>query len=466
MTGPVLGLALTVLSLLGLALNLYIIAIVVLTKQVEGGGGGRLLLCHLALVGCLLCTLFLVSSTPPLLSARPLLPCPLAGPLFTLLHPLALYTLCGLNCDRYVAIAAPLHYASLVQPRKVAAGLCLAWLVSVSLAVPPLFISEYRYSQGLLACTPDLSAKGALWYSAIYTALTLLLPAALIMACNLKVLMIARYHRHRIARAIFEVTLSAQVTITHQKNPFLMSSGGGNSGGNRWAGRSASASVLQLVGSLIILYTPYYTLMLWQALGRIPSQGLLTVASSLLACTPPLNGLLYGLKNKLLRRAFRHYWRKKMTKSELDHEIQARTPSRRPSLTPQRVWRPVSTGALGVPSSSPHTLRHSATSTSILAARSSGGVGHADGASMASRGISLAGTRYKAASGRPKITVTRASSTEERAPPPPPVRIKVRLGGSSSSVSGDSDVTQEDWGGGWALATSSTSLPARTADPT
>lgn len=88
-----------------------------------------------------------------------------------------------------------------------------------------------------------------------------------------QVLMIARYHRHRIARAIFEVTLSAQVTITHQKNPFLMSSGGGNSGGNRWAGRSASASVLQLVGSLIILYTPYYTLMLWQALGRIPSQG-------------------------------------------------------------------------------------------------------------------------------------------------------------------------------------------------
>lgn len=217
----------------------------------------------------------------------------------------------------------------------------------------------------------------------------------------------------------------------------------------------------------LVLLAETTDLLLWVILIFPPlTYRLLTVASSLLACTPPLNGLLYGLKNKLLRRAFRHYWRKKMTKSELDHEIQARTPSRRPSLTPQRVWRPVSTGALGVPSSSPHTLRHSATSTSILAARSSGGVGHADGASMASRGISLAGTRYKAASGRPKITVTRASSTEERAPPPPPVRIKVRLGGSSSSVSGDSDVTQEDWGGGWALATSSTSLPARTADPT
>ena len=36
-----------------------------------------------------------------------------------------------------------------------------------------------------------------------------------------QVLMIARHHRHRIASAIFEVTLSAQVTITHQRNPFV-----------------------------------------------------------------------------------------------------------------------------------------------------------------------------------------------------------------------------------------------------
>lgn len=249
--------------------------------------------------------------------------------------------------------------------------------------------------------------------------------------------MIARYHRHRIARAIFEVTLSAQVTITHQKNPFLVAS----SGGSGARGRSASTSILQLVGSLLLLYVPYYCLILWQSVEKVPSEGMLTIASGLLACTPPLNGLLYGLKNKLLRRAFRHYWRKKMTKSELDQEIQARTPSRRPSLTPQRVWRPVSTGALGHNSPRTPSLRHSATSTSILTAQ---------------RPTVLRQSR-------PKITVTRAGSIEERSGP---VRIKVRLGGSSSSVSGDSDLTQEDWGGGWNLATSSSSLPARTDDPT
>ncbi|XP_066901915.1 histamine H2 receptor isoform X2 [Halyomorpha halys] len=409
MTGPFLGLCLNALSFFGLCLNLYILVIVFITKQTEGGGG-RLLLGHLGLTGSLLCLLTLLTGLP--------LPCSLTGSLFALLHPLELYTLCGLNCDRYAAIAAPLHYARLVKPRKVLLGLGLAWLLALGLALPPLFISQYTYSQGLLACSPDLSVRGGLCYSAIYTALTLLLPIAVIMACNLKVLMIARYHRHRIARAIFEVTLSAQVTITHQKNPFVVSSGSGR-------GRSPTATVLQLVGSVIILYSPYYCIILWQGLGRKPSPGLLAIASSLLACAPTLNGLLYGLKNKLLRRAFRHYWRKKMTKNELEQEIQARTPSRRPSLTPQKVWRPVSTSALGTSPVRVGSLRHSATSTSILAAR-----------------------------GKPRITITSDDG------PTPPVRIKI--GGSSSSVSADSDLTQEEREWRW-LAASSSSLPATSA---
>lgn len=45
--------------------------------------------------------------------------CTIGGYLHTLLHPVALWTVCGLNCDRYCAISAPLHYAALVNPKKV-----------------------------------------------------------------------------------------------------------------------------------------------------------------------------------------------------------------------------------------------------------------------------------------------------------------------------------------------------------
>lgn len=157
--------------------------------------------------------------------------------------------------------------------------------------------------------------------------------------------MIARYHRHRIASAIYEVTLSAQVTITHQRNPFFVPTiTAPNAGGPKFRGGSAIRSVLQLVGSLVILYVPYYLLTLWSATSNSLedppkiNQHLFTTASILLACSPPINGFLYGIKSKPLRTTFKNYWRIKQTKSELNQEIQARTPStcgsRRPSLTP------------------------------------------------------------------------------------------------------------------------------------
>lgn len=156
--------------------------------------------------------------------------------------------------------------------------------------------------------------------------------------------MIARYHRHRIASAIFEVTLSAQVTITHQRNPFFLPGGLTN----KYRGKSAVSTVLQLLGSFCVLYFPYYGVILWESSASTFLAGkdmytrvhphLITLASTLLTCSPPVNGLLYGIKSKILRKSFQNYWRKQMSKCEINHEIQARTPSacgsRRPSLTP------------------------------------------------------------------------------------------------------------------------------------
>ncbi|GBP33700.1 hypothetical protein EVAR_17026_1 [Eumeta japonica] len=40
------------------------------------------------------------------------------GALLHALHPLQLWTVCGLHADRAAAIAAPLHYAAIVSARK------------------------------------------------------------------------------------------------------------------------------------------------------------------------------------------------------------------------------------------------------------------------------------------------------------------------------------------------------------
>ncbi|KAK4874260.1 hypothetical protein RN001_013620 [Aquatica leii] len=353
MTSLGLTVPLTIVSLLGLILNCYIFIVVVLTRQ--AATANNILLLHLGALNTLLGVLFFVFSAPGLSKSNWLssgAPCAIHGFLFTLLHPLVLWTICGLNCDRYYAIAAPLHYGHLVNPKKVLVGLGAGWAVSLALSFPPFFtIAPYTPSNGLGACAPDFSlGPGALWYSAIYTAFTLLLPATLIICCNLKILMIARYHRHRIASAIYEVTLSAQVTITHQRNPFFVPTvTAPSAGGPKFRGKSAISTVLQLVGSFLLIYVPYYSIILWEAAaGTLQNSTqvseikidhrILTFASTLLICSPSINGFFYGVKNKALRKTFQNYWRKKLTKSEVNQEIQARTPStcgsRRPSLTP------------------------------------------------------------------------------------------------------------------------------------
>ncbi|XP_060521440.1 G-protein coupled receptor 161-like isoform X2 [Cylas formicarius] len=350
-----LSLSLTLISVLGLAVNGYIFVVVLITKQFANAS--NILLLHLGSVNILLGVLSLSFSVPgikgiewPTSGAA----CTLYGFFFTLFHPLALWTVCGLNCDRYYVIAAPLHYSHIVSSKKVIIGLAIGWTISLVLCIPPLFtVAPYSYIPGLGACAPDFSVgDGTVWYAAAFTALSLLLPATVIVCCNLKILMIARYHRHRIASAIYEVTLSAQVTITHQRNPFFVPTvTAPSSGGPRFKGRSAICSVFELVGSFLVLYVPYYVALLLEAAinsldgsrtAALVQENTLShfynLVTALLACTLPVNGFLYGLRSKALRKTFQNYWRKKQTKNEVNHEIQARTPStcgsRRPSLTP------------------------------------------------------------------------------------------------------------------------------------
>ncbi|XP_015175674.1 PREDICTED: uncharacterized protein LOC107066001 isoform X2 [Polistes dominula] len=332
----------------GLLINIYVLLVVLgLGKQTQQQQtANTLLLIHLGVVESAVCLILLIFTTTPWPVAGSSW-CVFHGFLLALLHPVALWTVTGLNCDRYYAIAAPLHYSALVSPKRVIVGLAASWTGAILLCLPPFsgLVPPYRYSPGLGCCAPDFGngswGFAAVLYGAIYAILGLALPAILVTVCNLRVLGIARYHRHRIASAIYEVTLSAQVTITHQRNPFFVPTVTAPSAGGPPRFHSAASTVMQLVGSLYLLYFPYCGFILWESCGagnqnRVQAHPrLASLASVLLACSPPINGLLYGLKSQTLRRFVKNYWRKKATKSELQQEIQARTPSvagsRRPS---------------------------------------------------------------------------------------------------------------------------------------
>ncbi|KAG8041246.1 hypothetical protein G9C98_002234 [Cotesia typhae] len=333
------GIPIVLVSTLGLLLNAYVLLV---TQQQTSN---TLLLIHLGAVEFALCFVLLVFTTGPWTNSGSW--CAVHGFLLTLLHPVALWTVTGLNCDRYYAIAAPLHYSAVVSPRRVILGLVGAWIGAIVLCLPPFsgLIAPYKYSQDFGCCIPAFSNEtwtiAGVIYTSVYLFVGLMLPAILITACNIRVLGIARYHRHRIASAIYEVTLSAQVTITHQRNPFFIPTVTSPSAGGPPRFHSAASTVMQLVGSVYLLYFPYCGIILWEACTAASHSRLhlhprfASLASLLLATSPPINGLLYGLKSRTIRRSVQNYWRKKVTKSELQQEIQARTPSvagsRRPS---------------------------------------------------------------------------------------------------------------------------------------
>ncbi|XP_070172170.1 uncharacterized protein [Polyergus mexicanus] len=222
------GVPIILVSALGLLLNGYVLLVVLgLGKQTQQQQtANTLLLIHLGAVETAVCLILLIFTIGSWSVAGTW--CVFHGFLLALLHPVALWTVTGLNCDRYYAIAAPLHYAALVSPRRVAVGLAASWTGALLLCLPPFsgLVPPYRYSPGLGCCAPDFGndtwGSAAALYGAVYAIVGLGLPAILVTVCNLRVLGIARYHRHRIASAIYEVTLSAQVTITHQRNPFFV----------------------------------------------------------------------------------------------------------------------------------------------------------------------------------------------------------------------------------------------------
>lgn len=200
----------------------------------------NILLLHLGIINALLCILFLIFSVPSIArsdgsASFEATLCTLHGFLLTAMHPVALWTICCLNCDRYYAIAAPLHYGAIVNTKRVCqmkpkyrhttnhkafisvcgvksnmkilrtfaelnlyiylilcfqvvASLAGGWLVAIALCIPPLFqVAPYQYNSDLGACVPHFAMTGSLSYAIVFTVTTLVIPGALIIGCNIRV---------------------------------------------------------------------------------------------------------------------------------------------------------------------------------------------------------------------------------------------------------------------------------------
>lgn len=117
--------------------------------------------------------------------------------------------------------------------------------------------------------------------------------------------------------------------------------------------QKAAIVVFELIASVVILYCPYYIFVIVFSFYRKSQQStsqtnnseapeivfniIICFVQFLMICSPTINAILYGFKNKTIQENLQNFWRKRKTKIELHYEIQARTPStcgsRKASLT-------------------------------------------------------------------------------------------------------------------------------------
>nr|XP_050028557.1 beta-3 adrenergic receptor-like isoform X1 [Dermacentor andersoni] len=318
----------------GLVLNAYILVVLLWQRQFRTANS--LLLLHLAFVDSVFCLLVLgsnavfggLSAPADVIDASGA--CYVQGVLWAVVPAVAVWTLCGLSCDRYAAIATPLHYSRLVNTRRTCAFLGVSWIVVAGAAVPPLAgVCPYSYGPSRCVCvaacagsSQDVQAGTAssspvgLGYALSYVWLALVFPASLIIASNLQVMLIARTHRHRIVAAIYEVTLRAQATVTHQRNPWYLA---------RFRGRSALLSTAQLVASLALLTAPHFALLLWEASTGRRTPPLLGSATTVLLCwSPCAHAYVYGVRSRALRQTFKDLIRRHVYRQQVCREVARR----------------------------------------------------------------------------------------------------------------------------------------------
>ena len=220
--------------------------------------------------------------------------CALYGGVTLLLHAVVLWTICGLNYDKFSAICVPLSYNDAVTKWKTAAALAVCWALSACCVLLPLSAGlTYAPRAGL--CLPQFRRLRDGVFGVLYICAMLLLPTALIVFFNVRILIVARTQRSRIVSAIVSaVTMNAQLAVPQGRLECTQRS------------RSPLGTTVNVLLPLLLMYVPFGCLVTWESVAAVRVDERIALAAHVLLCLSPIHGLIYGCRSKNLRRIFKN----------------------------------------------------------------------------------------------------------------------------------------------------------------
>lgn len=335
------NLVLTVLFVLsstsGLVCNGFILLVLIWQKRLHSAN--HLLLLHLATVDTLFCFLVLLVNTtlsitdPPSLDADFQNPLVLQGVLWIVFPAVLMWTICGMSMDRYVTVCYPFTHAKLVNRKRAALLLSIAWITSICLSTAPfLGLCSYRFSRQSytysIQCQDPKFFSAELTFSVVLLFWNFLLPFAITAATQLHILVIARSQRGKIVSAFAQQSHCMGLKSGHrQELPFPGS-------WNLSKGRSGFALVSILLASFACLWLPTSIITLTETIiGYDVHPLLVSGATVLFTLIPSVNAYIYGVKSRLLRQTFKRLLQRYLYQQQASLEIERRISLRSQSST-------------------------------------------------------------------------------------------------------------------------------------
>lgn len=304
-TGILNGILLLIFTVIGVALNGFIILAIVPNRKLRTVR--NILLVHLGSLGLaesILNTLFsgVVSLVGHWIGGD--ITCHIYGFLQISLNVASVLTIAALSWDKYQTIASPLHHSLTATFRKMISLFSVFWAVAIVTAFPPLVGGiEYTFQPVMGTCFMNHINTAGRWYVGISISLMFYIPLIVMLYCYTHIFRIARTQSSRIAATMVRMACVVQAPVAPNSQTTLSIKG-----------TKAMGTILQLVGAFTLTYIPFSIVIVIECIcgSKIVNTVVLSVVSTLFQAAPMTNGAIYGLRNKILRNSFKRFIRRKV----------------------------------------------------------------------------------------------------------------------------------------------------------
>ncbi|CAH1800678.1 unnamed protein product [Owenia fusiformis] len=303
------GAVLTLLALVGTCTNTFILMAIVPNSKLHNVT--NVLVCHLGVLGLLSSVIMLplYASTSfnitTVFQRLPLL-CQIHGFISSLIVVATIWNITALSWDKYQAISHPLQHTTISTKKRLTAWICVLWIFTTLLCLPPLIPSgniTYTFHPYKTACEIDFSNYAGVWYSVVYMILAFFAPMVIMLYCHSHLFKIARTHSQMIVTMhLVSVLTVVQAPVTaHTKGKIRTPV-------HAFRGKRAMGTIVQLITTFIVTYTPYCIVVaIEMATSKETNYYLVVISTILLYAAPCTNAFAYGIKNRILRQSFKNF---------------------------------------------------------------------------------------------------------------------------------------------------------------